>query len=453
MNIYDQEEAVDRNQIEKIKAKEGGNEKILIFHEDTSMFPFLVEQLEQRGWQVFTVSRVEKVVAAFLEIKPECLIIDVQKESGFDLLMTLNKKMKQIFIPIIAMGTDHERNKRMLAFELGADDFFVKSSDIDKLMVRVKRHIERKKVFDGVLMVDELTGVYNRKYLPEIYKQQSEYVRTKQSFCMAFIDLDEFKSFNAQYGYKAGNRVLQFFALFAKNRINRSDFIFRFGGEEFVILFPKTNVKEGEEFIRRLLQEFMTKPFNDGGHSYFSSFSVCIIQVNDEALLLDDCLKKAQKALAEAKENGQTKFICSIGGMASAPRMFRVSIIDDDPLIRTMLTNLIKKMDLSGDVHIDVQSFTDGVAFFHSDWHYADYDLVILDRIMPKMDGLEVLQRLRKEKNRDQLSVVMLSSRSSERDLEKAFELGADDYVMKPFKIKELEAKIIRFMKRLEQQC
>jgi DNA-binding response OmpR family regulator len=179
-----------------------------------------------------------------------------------------------------------------------------------------------------------------------------------------------------------------------------------------------------------------------------------VIQVNDEVLLLDDCLMKAQEALIEAKEDGQTKFVVSMGEIAPSPRIFRLAIIDDDPLIRMMLTNLMGKMDVTSQVHIEVQSFTDGVAFFHSDWHHkADHDLVILDKIMPKMDGLEVLQRLRKEKKRDQLSVVMLTSRGNERDLQKAFDLGADDYITKPFKLKDLEVKILRFIKRVEQQC
>ncbi len=99
-------------------------------------------------------------------------------------------------------------------------------------------------------------------------------------------------------------------------------------------------------------------------------------------------------------------------------------------------------------VTLDLRAFKDGEQFIASDWHRGTEPcLVILDGVMPKMDGLEVLQQLRSQKDSSRYKVIMLTARKSENDIARALELGADDYMTKPFKLLELEARIRHMLK------
>ncbi|MEH7608507.1 response regulator transcription factor [Priestia megaterium] len=128
-----------------------------------------------------------------------------------------------------------------------------------------------------------------------------------------------------------------------------------------------------------------------------------------------------------------------------------MAIIDDDSIIRTMLKELLSKIDVGDRYEVKIEVFKDGIEFFESQWiHSSDQYFVILDGMMPKMDGLEVLQKLRHNKRHDQYTVIMLTSRNSEQDIQRALELGADDYMTKPFKLMELEARVRHLMKKVK---
>ncbi|WP_026565934.1 response regulator transcription factor [Bacillus sp. UNC41MFS5] len=126
-----------------------------------------------------------------------------------------------------------------------------------------------------------------------------------------------------------------------------------------------------------------------------------------------------------------------------------VSVIDDDPIIRTMLIRLLKVMDLNH-FELDIDTFENGLQFFESKRLEGKGEhFLILDGVMPVMDGIEILQKVKRIENGRNIHVLMLTGRKRETDMEQALKLGADDYMTKPFSIKELQARIERLIKRM----
>ena len=115
-----------------------------------------------------------------------------------------------------------------------------------------------------------------------------------------------------------------------------------------------------------------------------------------------------------------------------------ILIADDDPHIREVLAFALDKAGLTS------RGVEDGEAALAAARHYAP-DLVILDINMPKMDGLEVCRRLRAEGN---IPILFLSSRDDEIDRVLGIELGADDYVVKPFSPREVVARVMAILRR-----
>lgn len=116
-----------------------------------------------------------------------------------------------------------------------------------------------------------------------------------------------------------------------------------------------------------------------------------------------------------------------------------IALVDDDYEIRSLLSQYMAKQGM------DVRAFEDGESFLDSS--FDDYSLVILDIGLPGIDGLEVCRQLRRDSD---LPVIMLTAASDDLDRILGLELGADDYMGKPFNPRELLARIKALLRRIE---
>ena len=309
--------------------------------------------------------------------------------------------MKQHFIPTIMISIDNTKEMRMKSYQLGADDFIQKPLDMDEFIVRINRQLERKQAIDDLILIDELTKVYNRKYLQQTYDRLVGNLKRKyETFCLALVDLDHFKHVNDRYGHIVGDQVLVTFANVVKNGLRINDIIIRYGGEEFILLLPETKAKEAKNVLERILSEFSKISFNDlnGETEFYCTFSAGIHEVHLDELDLKKNIEIVDGALYEAKNEGRSRVkVVPVNDVRYHKKLVHVGIIDDDPIIRTMLENLISKSKFTEEFTLDIKSFKDGMEFFESDWHLKNNEpyLIILDGMMPRMDGLEVLQKLR----------------------------------------------------------
>lgn len=115
--------------------------------------------------------------------------------------------------------------------------------------------------------------------------------------------------------------------------------------------------------------------------------------------------------------------------------MSRILIVEDEPDVLLLLENRVR-----GAGH-DVQSASDGERGLELALA-EEPDLIILDWMMPKLDGIEVLERLRADEVGGGIKVLMLTARSQQNDVDRAFAAGADDYIVKPFSSRELVERI-----------
>ncbi len=156
----------------------------------------------------------------YSEMQPDCLILDIQLPAGwFSNFQEIHLNNEKYVIPKIMNSIQNDKHTRIKAFRMGADDFIGKPIDIDEFIVKIVRHIQRKKIFDQSVLIDELTQVYNRRFLEDTLK------RSGRHFTISIIDLEHFKRVNDQYGHSVGDLVLVEFAQFIKSNISSSDLI------------------------------------------------------------------------------------------------------------------------------------------------------------------------------------------------------------------------------------
>ncbi|SFC78310.1 diguanylate cyclase (GGDEF) domain-containing protein [Bacillus sp. OV322] len=453
--VYDYEHFEEGTKKE-LPIKESNAPLIQIIDDDISMLIILKEVLEQQGWMVITSNSPEKAASQYYEMQPDLLILDINlpKKNGFRLLEDIQTHNEKYFVPKIIISVQKDMKTRIKAYETGADDFIEKPIEMDLFLAKIRRHLQRKKIFDQSVLIDELTQVYNRRFFEESMKRSfHDFKRNSQPFTICIADIDHFKSINDTYGHLTGDRVLADFAGFLKDHVRSSDVVYRYGGEEFVIYFPGTSSLEAKNRITELISIFAGKVFYYKDIPFSITFSAGVYTVVDETETPKSVFKAADLLLYEAKHNGRARVESAVSVNSNySKKTIYVSVVDDDIIIRTMLSQALKTMDING-TSLNVAVYENGVSFLDSARSREDADhFLILDGIMPEMDGLEVLQKVKQGSNAQRYTILMLTGRKSEHDIARALSLGADDYATKPFSIAELGARILRLLKRMNDR-
>ena len=169
---------------------------------------------------------------------------------------------------------------------------------------RVKAHMEEERL---KARTDTLTGLPNRAaYDDHLGKEFERWVRYQQGFSVAIGDLDFFKRINDTYGHLAGDKVLRLISRVLTKNLRSSDFVARFGGEEFVILMPSTQAEEGAKAIEKLRESIGKSPFNFHGEPVTITMSFGVTQTR-ESDTKDALFDRADAALYKAKQEGRNR--------------------------------------------------------------------------------------------------------------------------------------------------
>lgn len=157
---------------------------------------------------------------------------------------------------------------------------------------------------------DELTGTANRRFVFAKLALQVEQVAKglEAPFCLCTLDIDFFKQINDRFGHKCGDAVLRDLVTIAHSVIRRVDCFGRIGGEEFMLILPRSSVAEGQEIVERLLQKVrLSRPLSEfPDFSYSCSAGMTAYQVAESA---DDVFLRADQALYAAKERGRDRLL------------------------------------------------------------------------------------------------------------------------------------------------
>ena len=172
-----------------------------------------------------------------------------------------------------------------------------------KLEFEVEKRTEE---LEHIAITDGLTQLYNRTKMDmELQKLEGIYKRYGRVFSVIMIDIDYFKSVNDTFGHQVGDSVLKQFAKILKENIRNTDFIGRWGGEEFLIVCPETSEENATTLALNLRKQIEETLFEKVGHK---TMSVGVAQIKDE-IDLDNLISNADNAMYFAKENGRNKVV------------------------------------------------------------------------------------------------------------------------------------------------
>lgn len=161
---------------------------------------------------------------------------------------------------------------------------------------------EKNKLLEEVAIRDSLTGLYNRNHLLEVIQQQININnRYNNHPCLMMVDIDDFKKINDTFGHKIGDDILKYFSLMLTECSRDADIVARWGGEEFVLVCPETNIADAQSLAFRFQEKLRA---NKKSALPDVTCSIGIAELNDN-YSADDWFVSADKAMYQAKENGK----------------------------------------------------------------------------------------------------------------------------------------------------
>ncbi|QEY58644.1 GGDEF domain-containing protein [Pseudomonas sp. C27(2019)] len=193
---------------------------------------------------------------------------------------------------------------------ISLDSYVMTSVVLSLSALAYARHNEKQlRLLETLNTIDPLTGALNRRALTsDIQAALSNSERNNTEQLLAIIDMDHFKSVNDKYGHAAGDKVLKQFVAITLASIRKYDRLYRFGGEEFVLLIPDVNHKQQRMFIHNLRSAIKSKLKAPGGEEVTVSFGVAPWV---PGTTVDTWLKRADEALYRAKASGRDRAVFS----------------------------------------------------------------------------------------------------------------------------------------------
>ena len=300
---------------------------------------------------------------------------------------------------------------------------------------------EKLTVYSEKLYKDVLTGAYNRRYFEEKVKNMS------LNAGVAVIDLDDFKLFNDTYGHDGGDLVLTTVVNVIRHYIRRTDILVRYGGDEFLLILP--GIEKGVFSQKlRMIQEKIHATHIPGFNRRKLSVSIGGVMFTHGRL--EEAITKADRLMYMAKGH-KNIVVTRWEQKQNTDKMKKrnlpqLLVVDDSEMNREILKEILGK-------EYRILEACDGEEALKMLEQYGpEISLVLLDIIMPKMDGFEVLAYMNRDKWIEDIPVIMISSEGSESYIRRAYELGASDYISRPFDAKVVYQRVINMIKLYAKQ-
>ena len=302
--------------------------------------------------------------------------------------------------------------------------------------------------YNRELYTDALTGIYNRRYYEERIRNSN------MSAGVAMIDLDDFKIYNDTFGHDAGDLVLTTVVGIIKDNVRRTDMLIRMGGDEFLLVMPDI----GEQAFADKLNQIQGKIHS----SKVPGYSQLRISVSIGGVLsglgntVEQAIRKADQFMYQAKtcknmvvteHDEQLKEQQeSANNNGSKAYKYRILVVDDSEMNREILSEILnEEYDIieadSGDTCIDMlRKYETGIS------------LVLLDIVMPGMDGFGVLNYMNRHHYLEDIPVIMISSEDSAEIVRRAYEMGVSDYINRPFDAGVVHRRVYNTIKLYAKQ-
>lgn len=252
-------------------------EKILVIDDQPANLEVLVSFLKDHKFTVRIAETGTWALQVLESYEPDIIILDVMmpEMDGFETCRKIKANENTKEIPVIFMTALTNVNDKVEGFAAGGVDYITKPFQHVEVLARINAHIALRKqkiqltqqaeLLKMISITDDLTGLFNRRHMNTILEREfGRSLRYGTDLSCLLVDLDHFKVLNDTYGHSFGDVVLRVFSQGLARSIRGTDSAFRYGGEEFLILLPQTDINGAIRIAEHIKKRTENEVFESG---------------------------------------------------------------------------------------------------------------------------------------------------------------------------------------------
>ena len=283
--------------------------KVLIIDDSRAQATHTERLLNSAGIITRTLIDPIQAMAELAEFQPDLIILDMYMPgcTGTELAKVIRHNDRYVSVPIIYLSAEDDLDKQLDAMSEGGDDFLTKPIKPRHLITTVRNRAARARSLKARMVRDSLTGLYNHTHILQLLEDCSFRARREgKPLSFAMLDIDHFKRVNDSHGHPMGDRVIKSLALFLKQRLRKTDYIGRYGGEEFAIVMPDTDLHNAHRVLDEIRQRFAEIHYPAQPVDLSCTFSAGVMELYEgaDSLMLASL---ADDALYQAKDAGRNQ--------------------------------------------------------------------------------------------------------------------------------------------------
>lgn len=287
---------------------------VMIVDDTKANINLLERSLADYGYNISVAFSGKMALDLIPKLKPDLILLDIMmpQVDGYEVCKQLKNDPATKDIPIIFITARTDTESVLEGFDLGAVDFITKPFHIEEVCARVKTHLNLSAAIKKLTQdseSDSLTGLYNRRtFLKNIEHEALRFKRTQKPFSLIFGDIDFFKKINDTHGHSAGDAVLVNVSHLLKIGKRETDLVARWGGEEFLILLPETDLNGAILLANKLRELVSSIP------THHEEQEICItmsfgVSMHDKDSNIEKTIDTADQRLYLAKNSGRNKVV------------------------------------------------------------------------------------------------------------------------------------------------
>lgn len=428
--------------VDRLPVEATGAEQVVLVVEDDAVFGATLQAtLRSPGRRVELVGSCAEARTRLATGMVSLVVLDLilPDGDGRNLLLEIRSEPRTAGVALFVVSARLGTHTKGECFALGADAYFEKPLDLQAFSVAVGSRLERHGGAGTVSRRDPTTGLANRA----AFLESASHLRFKSpaatAFSLAVLDLDHFRWIEETWGRQFADSVLRRAGVRLSMSLPQAASFARWDGAVFIALFVGRTAVEAARGVEQALAALRQVDFRQGREDALHlTFSAGVVDA-PPGQSMEEVLGAADRLCFVAKRSGRNRVLAGNAPFTDPP--LRVMLAEDDPDILRLLERQLRQEGF------EPLMFEDGadalVAFPES-----GVGLIISDIEMPRLDGLSLLQKIRAHPAGRHVPIMMLTAMGDERYVVRAFELGADEYVTKPFLPRELVARIRRLLRR-----
>ena len=281
--------------------------RILLLDDEKTACGFYKSLLESQDIEVIALTEPQQLMTVLESFPPDIFLLDMHMRdiSGLEVAKFIRQQPKYDYVPILFLTSDNDINTKLMALKTGADDVIPKQTSPSLILEQIESRIERSQQIRYLASRDSLTGVLNHGQIMDAAAQALRLAaRHIKPVVMVMIDLDYFKKVNDSYGHMGGDKVLVSLGQLLLQSVRETDFVGRYGGEEFIVVFCDADCEVIHAKMESVLSAFRQIEFNINEHGFNCTFSAGMAS-SENYDTLSELIAAADAALYHAKNAGR----------------------------------------------------------------------------------------------------------------------------------------------------